>query len=44
MLQEPALVAFLTRFLLLVRSRFQSRARLEAENLVLRQQMIILLP
>ena len=34
--------AFLTNFLLLARSRLKSRARLEAENIVLRQQVIVL--
>ena len=34
--------AFLTKLLLIARSRLKSRARLEAENLVLRQQVIIL--
>ena len=34
--------AFLTRLLLVVRSRKRSQARLEAENLVLRQQVLIL--
>jgi actin-like ATPase involved in cell morphogenesis len=34
--------AFLTKLLLVARSRLRSRARLEAENLVLRQQVIVL--
>ena len=34
------MVDFLIKFLLVVRSRLKSRARLEAENLVLRQQVI----
>lgn len=34
--------AFLTKLLLVVRARLKSRARLEAEILVLRQQMIVL--
>jgi hypothetical protein len=34
--------AFLTKLLLVARSRLKSRARLEAENLILRQQVIIL--
>jgi hypothetical protein len=34
--------AFLTKFLLVARSRLKSRASLEAENLVLRQQVIVL--
>jgi hypothetical protein len=33
---------FLTELLLLARSRLKSRARLEAENLILRQQVIVL--
>ena len=36
------MVAFLTKLLLVARSRLQSRASLEAENIVLRQQVIIL--
>jgi hypothetical protein len=36
------MVAFLTRLLLAIRSRFARRARLEAENLVLRQQLVVL--
>ena len=34
--------AFLTKLLLVARSRLKSRASLEAENLVLRQQLIVL--
>ena len=34
--------AFLARLLLVVRSRLKSRASLEAENPVLRQQVIVL--
>src|SRR5713101_3979029 len=34
--------AFLTKLLLLARSRLKSRASLQAENLVLRQQVIVL--
>jgi hypothetical protein len=34
--------AFLTKLLLIARSRLKSRASLEAENLVLRQQVIVL--
>src|SRR6202035_4082030 len=34
--------AFLTKLLLIARSRLKSRACLEAENLVLRQQVIVL--
>ena len=36
------MVQFLTKLLLVARSRLRSRARLEAENLVLRQQVIVL--
>jgi hypothetical protein len=36
------MAALLIRFLLSMRSRFESRARLEAENTVLRQQVIVL--
>ena len=36
------MVGFLTQLLLLVWSRFSRRARLEAENLLLRQQLIVL--
>src|ERR1017187_9732096 len=36
------MIGFLTSLLLVVRSRLRSRARLEAENLVLRQQVIVL--
>ena len=42
MLVEGAMFAFLTRLLLVARSRLKSRASLEAENLVLRQQVIVL--
>jgi hypothetical protein len=35
---------FLTKLLLVVRSRLKSRARLAAENLVPRQQVIVWLP
>jgi hypothetical protein len=41
-LMEGAMFAFLARLLLVARSRLKSRARLEAENLVLRQQVIVL--
>jgi hypothetical protein len=37
-----AMFALLTKILLVVRSRLKSRARLEAENIVLRQQGIVL--
>ncbi len=36
------MVAFLIQLLLAIRSRFTRRARLEAENLILRQQLIVL--
>ena len=36
------MVAFLTQLLLAIRSRFTGRARLEAENLLLRQQLVVL--
>jgi hypothetical protein len=36
------LVAFLTQLLLAIRSRFTRRARLETENLILRQQLMVL--
>jgi len=36
------MVTFLTQLLLAIRSRFTSRARLEAENLLLRQQLVVL--
>ena len=36
------MVAFLIQLLLAIRSRFSRRARLEAENLVLRQQLVVL--
>ena len=42
MLVEGAMFAFLARLLLVARSRLKSRASLEAENLVLRQQVIVL--
>ena len=42
MLVKRSMVAFLTQLLLAIRSRFTSRARLEAENLFLRQQLVIL--
>jgi hypothetical protein len=40
-MQRP-MVAFLLQLLLALRSRFKRRARLEAENLLLRQQLIVL--
>ena len=36
------MLAFLTRLWLILRSRLRSRARLEAENVVLRRQVLIL--
>ena len=42
MLVEGAMFVFLTKLLLLARSRLKSRASLQAENLVLRQQVIVL--
>jgi hypothetical protein len=36
------MVAFLTQLLLAIRSRFTRRARLESENLLLRQQLVVL--
>jgi hypothetical protein len=36
------MVEFLIKFLLVVRSKLKSRARLEAENIILRQQVIVL--
>jgi hypothetical protein len=42
MVMKRPMVAFLTQLLLLMRSRFSRRARLEAENLLLRQQIIVL--
>jgi hypothetical protein len=42
MVLERAMVAFLTKLLLIVRSRLCSQARLQAEILVLRRQVLIL--
>src|SRR5271169_407944 len=42
MVMKRPMVAFLTELLLAIRSRFTRRARLEAENLLLRQQLIVL--
>ena len=42
MVVERAMFAFLTKFLLIVRSRLRSQARLQAEILVLRQQVLVL--
>jgi transposase InsO family protein len=36
------MAALLTRLMLVLRARFKSRARLEAENLMLRQQLLVL--
>ena len=36
------MVAFLSQLLLAIRSLFTRRARLEAENLLLRQQLVVL--
>src|SRR6202047_5295713 len=36
------MVEFLIKLLLVMRSKLKSRARLEAENIVLRQQLIVL--
>jgi hypothetical protein len=41
-LLEGAMFAFLLKLLLIARTRLESRASLEAENLVLRQQLVIL--
>jgi len=42
MVQKRPMVAFLIQLLLAIRSWFARRARLEAENLILRQQLIVL--
>ena len=42
MVMKRPMVAFLTQLLLVTRSRFTRRARLEAENLFLRQQLVVL--
>ncbi len=42
MVMKRPMVAFLIQLLLALRSRFKRRARLEAENLVLRQQLVVL--
>lgn len=42
MILEAAMFAFLTKLLLVVRSRLRSQAGLQAENLALRQQVLIL--
>jgi len=38
------MIEFLIKLLLVARSKLKSRARLEAENIVLRQQVIVLKP
>src|SRR3984893_5443335 len=42
MVMKRPMVAFLTQLLLTIRARFTRRARLEAENLLLRQQLVVL--
>ena len=42
MVVKRPMVAFLSQLLLAIRSRFTRRARLEAENLLLRQQLVVL--
>src|ERR1700730_16541724 len=42
MVMKRPMVAFLTQLLLVIRSWFARRARLEAENLILRQQLVVL--
>src|SRR6202049_1538628 len=42
MIVKRPMVAFLTQLLLAIRSQFTRRARLEPENLCLRQQLIVL--
>src|SRR5260370_26846159 len=42
MVMKRPMVAFLSQLLLAIRSRFTRRARLDAENLLLRQQLIVL--
>src|ERR1700726_5135663 len=42
MVLKRPMVAFLTQLLLAIRSQFTRRARLEAENLILRQQLVVL--
>jgi hypothetical protein len=39
---KRSMVAFLIQLLLAIRARFTRRARLEAENLLLRQQLVVL--
>ena len=42
MVMKPPMVAFMTQLLFAFRSPLTRRARLEAENLILRQQLIVL--
>src|ERR1700681_3807699 len=42
MIIKRPMVTFLTQLLLAIRSGFTRRARLEAENLILRQQLVVL--
>ena len=42
MVMKRPMVAFLIQLLCAIRSRFTRRARLEAENLLLRQQLVVL--
>jgi hypothetical protein len=42
MVMKRPMVAFLAQLLLAIRSRFTRRVRLEAENLLLRQQLVVL--
>src|SRR6266850_1987064 len=42
MVMKRPMVAFLSQLLLAIRSRFTRRARLEAEILILRQQLVVL--
>ena len=42
MILERPMVKLLIKLLLVARTRLKSRARLEAENIVLRQQVIVL--
>ena len=42
MVMKQPMVAFLTHLLLAIRSRFTRLARLEAENLLLHQQLVVL--
>src|SRR3984893_12712035 len=42
MVMKRPMVAFLTQLLLTIRARFTRRARLETENVILRQQLVVL--